>query len=102
MKPMPNSLSRRAFLGGVVVLPALAAILSRQARADGSKASQASMHYQTSQASMHYQTSPNDGMQCSGCNFFIPGQDASSDGSCKIVDGTISPHGYCIAYAAKS
>lgn len=85
-------LSRRAFLGGVVVLPALAGLLSAQARADG----------KASQASMHYQTSPNNGMQCSGCNFFMPGQDASSDGTCKVVDGTISPHGYCMAYAAKS
>ena len=86
-------LSRRAFLQGIVVLPALAGALSAEAGAQGSKASQ---------SSMHYQTSPNNGMQCAGCNFFIPGDDASSDGTCKIVDGTISPHGYCMAYAAKS
>jgi len=87
-----SPLSRRTFLGGVVVLPALAGLLAAKASAQGSKATQ---------ASMHYQTSPSNGMQCSGCSFFIPGQDAS-DGTCKIVDGTISPHGYCMAYAAKS
>jgi hypothetical protein len=88
----PRPFSRRAFIGGVVVLPALAGLLSTGARADAKSSPEA----------MHYQTSPKDGMQCSGCNFFIPGKDATSDGSCKVVDGTISPHGYCIAYNAKS
>lgn len=89
----PRALSRRTFLGGVVVLPALAGLLAAPARADGSKASQ---------ESMHYQSSPKDGMQCSGCNFFIAGKDAASDGTCKVVEGSISPHGYCMAYNAKS
>jgi hypothetical protein len=88
-----GDLSRRAFLGGVILLPSLAVLSSRSAVADGSKASQ---------ASMEYRASPNGKMQCSGCNFFIPDADPSASGSCKIVDGSISPHGYCIAYSAKS
>jgi hypothetical protein len=88
-----TGLTRRNFLGSALALPALAALPATKALADGSK---------TSQASMHYQTSPNGSMQCSGCAFFIPGADAKSDGSCKIVDGTISPHGYCIAFNTKS
>jgi High potential iron-sulfur protein len=51
---------------------------------------------------MHYQTSPNGSKQCSGCKFFVPGADSSKNGSCQIVDGSISPHGYCMAYTAKS
>ncbi|MGB8519681.1 MAG: high-potential iron-sulfur protein [Candidatus Tumulicola sp.] len=91
---MSSSATRRTFLAGAVVLPALAGLASiMPARADASK---------SSQASMHYQTTPNDGKQCSGCNFFIPGSSASASGSCKIVDGSISPSGYCIAYSAKS
>ncbi len=91
---MSCSTTRRAFLAGAVVLPALAGLVSvAAARADASK---------TSQASMHYQTTPSDGKQCSGCNFFTPGSSASGNGSCKIVDGSISPSGYCIAYSAKS
>ena len=85
--------TRKAFLGSVIVLPALAGLVVAPAHADGSK---------SSQASMHYQTTPNDGKQCSGCNFFIPGSSATANGSCKIVDGSISPNGYCIAYSAKS
>ena len=85
--------TRKAFLGSVIVLPALAGLVAAPAFADGSK---------SSQASMHYQTTPNNGKQCSGCNFFIPGSSATANGSCKIVDGSISPNGYCMAYTAKS
>ncbi len=91
---MSCSPTRRAFLASAVVLPALAGLAAvTPAVADASK---------SSQASMHYQTTPNDGKQCSGCNFFIPGSSATGNGSCKIVDGSISPSGYCIAYTPKS
>ena len=86
-------LNRRAFVEGLVILPALAVLLAGEAAADGSKASQ---------ASMHYQNSPNGEMHCSGCKFFIPAQDPKANGSCQIVDGSISPTGYCMAYSAKS
>jgi len=48
-----------------------------------------------SQASVSYQTTPSDGQQCSGCRNFIPG---GANGTCKIVTGIISPHGYCVAF----
>jgi High potential iron-sulfur protein len=86
-------LARIVFLRGIIVLPAAAGLLPKEALADGSKASQ---------ASMHYQTTPNDGKHCALCQFFIPGQDATSNGTCQVVDGTISPNGYCIAFNAKS
>jgi hypothetical protein len=84
--------SRRTFLAAVMLLPSLA-LPARPAAAGDSKASQ---------ASMHYQTSPNGDKQCSGCKFFLPGADSNANGSCQIVDGSISPHGYCMAYTAKS
>jgi hypothetical protein len=87
-----RSIDRQAFLKGAILLPGLAGLLTSVAPADSSKASQ---------ASMHYQTTPNDGKQCSGCQFFIPAQDPKTDGSCKVVDGSISPNGYCMAYTAK-
>ncbi|HEY1882762.1 MAG TPA: hypothetical protein VGG51_06960 [Candidatus Cybelea sp.] len=92
---MPNAShrpDRRSFLEGLVLLPALAATLSGVAAADSSKASK---------SAMHYQSSPNGSMQCAGCKFFIPGSDAKSDGTCQVVDGAISPTGYCMAYSAK-
>lgn len=85
--------TRKTFLGSLIVLPALASVTIRAASADTAK---------SSQASMHYQTTPNNGQQCSKCNFFIPGSNASDNGTCKIVDGSISPNGWCIAFNAKS
>jgi hypothetical protein len=85
-------LARVVFLRGIVVLPA-ATLLPQEALADGSKASQ---------ASMHYQTTPNGDKHCSLCQFFIPSQDATSNGTCQVVDGSISPNGYCIAFSARS
>ena len=87
-----SSISRQAFIGGAILLPALCGALSAPALADGNKASK---------DSMHYQTSPNGNKQCSGCQFFIPASDPKSDGTCKIVEGSISPNGYCMAFAAK-
>lgn len=76
----------------MITLPALAGLLTAAASADASKASK---------AAMHYQDSPNGNSQCSGCKYFIAGQSASATGSCQIVDGSISPNGYCMAFTAK-
>jgi hypothetical protein len=47
------------------------------------------------QAMVQYQPTPKDGNKCSTCvNFEAPA-------SCKIVAGSISPNGWCIAYAPK-
>jgi hypothetical protein len=44
---------------------------------------------------VQYQTSPKDGNKCSLCVNFEP------PNACKIVSGTISPDGWCIAFAPK-
>lgn len=47
------------------------------------------------QAQVQYQSTPKDGNKCSTCvNFEAPA-------ACKIVAGTISPEGWCVAYAPK-
>ena len=47
------------------------------------------------QSVVQYQTSPKDGAKCSGCvNFVAPN-------ACKVVQGNISPNGWCVAYAPK-
>ena len=45
-----------------------------------------------SKESMKYQDKPNGDKQCSNCSFFTP------PNGCKIVEGTISPQGYCVAW----
>lgn len=54
-----------------------------------------------SKAAMAYRNSPHDGHSCSGCIYFRPGASASASGTCAVVAGSISPHGYCIAFTPK-
>ena len=90
-----EKVSRRGFLKGSALLASIAVVsvtgvMTREAVAGVPK------------AAMQYQDTPKDGKDCSKCIQFIPGPSAKADGKCKIVDGAISPHGYCNAYSAKS
>ena len=37
----------------------------------------------------------------SDCAQVVPGKTAKDNGTCKIVEGTINPHGHCIAFTPK-
>lgn len=50
---------------------------------------------------MKYRNEPNGEEQCSNCMQFIPGKTPEANGECKVVEGSISPHGWCTAYAKK-
>lgn len=61
----------------------------------GMAAASAKAQEKIAQAQVQYQATPKDGNKCSTCvNFEAPA-------SCKIVAGSISPNGWCIAYAPK-
>jgi hypothetical protein len=45
---------------------------------------------------VQYQQTPKDGNKCSLCVNWVP------PNACKIVDGTINPQGWCVAFAPKS
>jgi hypothetical protein len=90
--PRETVSTRGAFVRSAILLPALAGLFTRAVLADDTK---------VTPSSVQYQTKPNGDKQCSKCNFFIAGQTADANGTCKIVDGVISPSGYCIAYNAK-
>ena len=49
-----------------------------------------------SKEALKYQDKPNGDQKCSNCMQFEP------PGSCKVVDGKISPDGYCIAWVKKA
>ena len=68
--------------GGVLATAATTA-----ARADDDK---------VDQSTVQYQTSPKDGAMCSTCTNFV------APNACKVVSGTISPNGWCVAYAPKT
>ena len=50
---------------------------------------------------MHYQDRPKDGQQCATCIQFIPGAKPGASGECQIVEGPVSPNGWCIEYIKK-
>ena len=83
--------SRRIWLKNAGVGIVLAPWLRRSARAQA----------KASKAAMKYQDQPKDGQRCDSCMQFLPGPKAGANGTCKVVDGPISPNGWCIAYVKK-
>ena len=92
MNDSRSGMTRRSFVANVVVLPALAGLLLSETTAAEAKGSQ---------AQFKYQKTPSNGHKCSQCIQYVPGSSATANGTCKIVDGSISPNGWCIAWAAK-
>jgi len=80
-----TQLSRRTIIK--VGLATLATGVVGVASAQGQKIAQSSV--------MYVEVSKN-GMACEQCLQFV------APGSCKVVDGKISPKGYCVAFAPKS
>jgi len=85
-----NTLSRRNVLRGATLLAGSAAFVA------GSLAPVAAQTGKMSQQAAAYQPSPKNGQKCLDCALFIQPQ------ACKVVDGTISPVGWCKFYAKKT
>jgi anaerobic selenocysteine-containing dehydrogenase len=51
---------------------------------------------------MQYQDKPKNDQTCDTCLQWIPGPKADSQGGCKVVEGPISPKGWCAAYVKKA
>ncbi len=90
---LDKKISRRTLLKGATVIAgaAIASALAGKARAAKS-----------SKAAMKYQDKPNGDQQCSNCKFFVPGKTPKENGTCQVVEGSISPQGWCTAWAKKS
>jgi hypothetical protein len=93
MNDSSTGMTRRTFVANAVVLPALAGLLLAETTTAQAKASK---------AQFKYQATPNSGHKCSQCRFFVPGSSSKANGTCQIVEGSISPNGWCTAFAAKS
>ena len=66
------------------------------AAADTSSAAPASTS-KASQASVNYQTQPKGEQKCEGCINFI-----ADSNTCRLVDGQVSADGWCILWAKKA
>ncbi len=89
---LDKRISRRTLLKGAVGVTGAALMSVLTARAQG----------KATKAAMQYQDKPKDGQKCSDCRFFIPGTSSTANGSCQVVEGSISPQGWCTAYSKKS
>jgi anaerobic selenocysteine-containing dehydrogenase len=81
--------SRRDILKAAPAGLALAALAGALAPRD------AVAQQKVSKAMVQYQTTAKGGHQCSGCSNFV------APGSCKVVAGPISPHGWCSIWTPK-
>jgi len=82
--------ARRVFMWRAGAVPLLAAAGAACARAT-----------KLSKVQVQYRDRPNDGKDCDDCLQFVPGEEPRVAGSCKVVAGVISPHGYCLAFTPK-
>jgi hypothetical protein len=92
MPDMSNSISRRALLEsaamalGVVMASGAARPVAAQETPEADK---------INQADAHYQNQPKGQQRCEICLQFEP------PNRCKIVQGPITPHGWCQFFAAR-
>jgi anaerobic selenocysteine-containing dehydrogenase len=90
---LDKKISRRTLLKGAVAVAGIALASAFTGKARAAKATK---------AAMKYQDKPNGDQQCSSCTFFVPGKTPTANGTCQVVEGSISPHGWCTAYTKKS
>ena len=84
--------SRRKIIKMMMLGASLPFITGVNGRAQAAKASK---------ESMQYRDSPNGKEKCSNCLQFIPGETPEANGTCKVVEGSISSNGWCTAYTPR-
>ncbi len=90
---MDKLISRRTLLKGAAAVTGVALASAFAGKAFAEK---------TSKAVAKYQSTPNGDKKCSNCSFFIPGKTSTADGTCQVVEGSISPDAYCMMYVKKA
>jgi high potential iron-sulfur protein len=81
-------ISRRRLLSGTA--------LALSAAATATVASRATAQEKMSQADAKYQGTPKGDQRCDGCMLF------QAPSACKVVDGAISPSGWCQLFVKKA
>jgi len=92
-KDMDTNISRRTLLKGAAVLTGMALVSALTGKALAAK---------SAKAAMQYQDKPKGDQKCSNCTLFVPDKTATANGTCQVVEGSISPQGWCTAYVKKS
>lgn len=84
--PGSPGISRRNILAGGAVAGSIPLLALSGSRAEA----------KISQAAVAYQNNPKGNQSCSVCGHFQP------PSSCKTIDGTVSPNGWCKIWALKA
>lgn len=87
--------SRRLLLKGGTLLIGIAIIPSLLS------ANNALATTKLARTDVKYQDKPEAGKDCDDCIHFIPGSKPKVTGICRVVEGPINPHGYCVAFTPK-
>lgn len=85
-----QNVSRRSVLRGATTIAGGAAALAVSITPGAAQSGK------MSQQAAAYQNGPKNGQKCLDCSFFV------QPSSCKLVDGNISPVGWCKFYAKKA
>ena len=91
-----NGLSRRVALQrglGAITGAALAGVAGTSVWAAETKLAKSAVQY--------VDAGKDEGKDCDDCSQFVPGKTVKANGTCKIVEGAINPHGHCIAFTPK-
>jgi nitrous oxide reductase len=89
MKAKSMTLSRRQLLKSSVLAVGAAMVgIGATKRALAQPAAKAA------KSAFQYQDKPKAGKKCANCSLYIPG----AKGQCKVIEGDISPEGWCLAY----
>lgn len=52
----------------------------------------------STKSALDYQETPNDGEQCSSCQYYIEDKNDDGMGACTLVEGNIDPEGWCSSF----
>jgi hypothetical protein len=88
-----SELSRRSLITRALAGIAIASLTATRTSATDAKLAKSAVQYED--------VGKQKGADCDDCVQFIPGRTANAFGTCKIVEGEISPHGHCIAFTPK-
>lgn len=91
--------SRRSLLRHGMTLAAVGAVAATGLLKTAPTSAQAG---KASQAVAMYQATPHGADQCDNCIHFVPGKTPKDAGTCKVVEGSVAPAGWCVMYARKA
>ena len=89
----PNISRREAFVRGIrlLIVPAAVALAATPGQVGAARATK---------ADVFYQERPKEGKSCSTCRLFSMSE--TGKGTCAVVEGEVSPNGWCMAYSLRS